>query len=288
MFKVKKQTLLAIACIVWGIAGFNVLRIGILSYPGYVNWVNILLSVVVYVVFQKFIFGKLVKKHTKRIKGYEEEKQFFLKFFDVKSFIIMAVMISGGIIIRAFELAPVRFIAFFYTGLGASLFTAGVLFGVNYFRKDEKVTMSTIKKYMNFSIFYGIMGLVGGVFYREFTKFNGFTGDTMLSVVHTHYLILGMMFFLVLVLFEKNFNFSDKKTSRILIFYHVGLNMTIAMFVVRGILQVLGTELSKGLNASISGVAGIGHIILGVCLVMVVFEFKKMVESRETKDSFLV
>lgn len=48
-----------------------------------------------------------------------------------------------------------------------------------------------MKRLMNASIVYGVLGLiVGGVFYREFTKFNGFTDFTTLSVVHTHYLML--------------------------------------------------------------------------------------------------
>ena len=134
MFKVKKETLLAIACLVWAIAGFNVLRIGLSLYPGYLNLVNILLSILVFAVFQSFIFGKLVKKHTKRILSYQEERQFFWNFFDLKSFLIMAVMISGGIAVRHFELLPERFIAFFYTGLGASLFLAGILFGYQYIK----------------------------------------------------------------------------------------------------------------------------------------------------------
>ena len=96
---------------------------------------NIVLSVMVFTVFQYFIFGKLVKKHTKRIRAYEEEKQFFLKFFDVKSFVIMAVMMTGGIYIRESGLGPEVFIAVFYSGLGASLLLAGILFGRNYFRE---------------------------------------------------------------------------------------------------------------------------------------------------------
>ena len=131
--KVKKRTLLLIACIVWAVAGFNVLRIGILAYPPYLSPVNFLLSGIVFAVFQYFIFGRLVKKHTKRIKNYTEETQFFLKFFDVKSFLIMAFMMGGGIYLRASSLAPDIFIAVFYTGLGASLLLAGILFGRNYF-----------------------------------------------------------------------------------------------------------------------------------------------------------
>lgn len=132
MFKVKKETLLLIACLVWGAAGYNVLRIGILSYSPYVTAWNILLSVLVFIVFEKFIFGKLVTKHTARIHRYTENRQFFLKFFDVKSFIIMAVMMGGGIGIRASGIASEHFIAVFYSGLGAALLLAGILFGFNY------------------------------------------------------------------------------------------------------------------------------------------------------------
>lgn len=132
--KVKRNTLLLIACLVWCAAGFNIFRIGFLAYRFYITIWNLLLSGVVFAVFQKFIFGKLVKKHSERIKNYSEERQFFLKFFDVKSFIIMAVMMTGGIGIRMSGLAPERFIAVFYSGLGASLFLAGILFGRNYVR----------------------------------------------------------------------------------------------------------------------------------------------------------
>lgn len=132
--KVKCNTLLLIACLVWGAAGFNILRLGVLAYPAYLSALNFVLSVLVFAVFQYFIFGRLVKKHTARITGYEEERHFFLKFFDVKSFIIMAVMMSGGIWLRSSGIAPDRFIAVFYTGLGASLLTAGIRFGYQFVR----------------------------------------------------------------------------------------------------------------------------------------------------------
>lgn len=129
---VKRNTLLLLACLVWSAAGFNILRIGLMSYPAHRSVLNFLLSAVVFAVFQVFIFGKLVKKHTARISGYEEERHFFLKFFDKKAFAIMAVMMSGGIGLRASGLAPEQFIAVFYTGLGASLLLAGLLFGCNW------------------------------------------------------------------------------------------------------------------------------------------------------------
>ena len=132
--KVKRNTLLLLACLVWSAAGYNILRIGLTAYPAYRTALNYLLSALVFAVFQQFIFGKLVKKHTARICAYQEERHFFLKFFDGKAFAIMAVMMTGGIGLRVSGLAPERFIAVFYTGLGAALLLAGLLFGRNYGR----------------------------------------------------------------------------------------------------------------------------------------------------------
>ena len=57
-----------------------------------------------------------------------------------------------------------------------------------------------MKRYINTALLYAVLAMVGGVFYREFTKFSGFTGRTALGVVHTHYFLLGMVFFLLLLL----------------------------------------------------------------------------------------
>lgn len=83
--KVHRNTLLLLACFVWSAVGFNILRIGVLAYAGCLSAGNILLSAPVFTVFQLFIFGKLVIRHTARITSYEEERHFFLKFLDGKS-----------------------------------------------------------------------------------------------------------------------------------------------------------------------------------------------------------
>lgn len=135
-----------------------------------------------------------------------------------------------------------------------------------------------MKRYVNTALLYAILAMVGGVFYREFTKFNGFTAKTTLSVVHTHYFLLGMVFFLLLLVLEKNFFFTGPKTGRVLALYHVGLNLTAVMLVVRGVFQVLGTALSSGMSAAISGMAGIGHILLGISLVLLLVQIKRSVK----------
>lgn len=144
---VKNNTLLLIAALVWTAAGVNILRIGIIEYPPYLSIINFLLSAVVFVVFQLFIFGRLVKKHTKRIDSYGDQKQLFIKFFDVKSFIIMAVMMTGGILLRSLRLASEVFIAVFYTGLGAALLLAGIMFGRNFFVRKLKKSVPIKEKF---------------------------------------------------------------------------------------------------------------------------------------------
>ena len=49
------------------------------------------------------------------------------------------------------------------------------------------------------------------------------------------------------------------------------------MMLVRGVTQVLGLSLSSALNASISGIAGIGHILTGVGIVLLLISLKKTV-----------
>lgn len=122
---------------------------------------------------------------------------------------------------------------------------------------------------------YAVAAMIFGVFYREFTKFSGFSGQTALSVIHTHYFLLGMFFSLLLMLIEKAFSFSDQNTGKILIVYQLGLNITALGFLIRGLTQVWETELSKGMNASISGIAGIGHILTGICLILLLLKIKK-------------
>ena len=135
MFKVRNLTLLLIAAAVWFAAGANIARIGLEEYAlGYMSVLYVALSVVVGVVFWFMAFHKLTVKHTRRIAGYGDERQLFVKFFDARSFAIMAVMMTGGIAMLSLHLLPDAFIAVFYTGLGTALTLAGILFAINFFR----------------------------------------------------------------------------------------------------------------------------------------------------------
>ena len=277
--KVKKHHLLFFACVVWIIAGFNVLKIGIESYNEYRTILNYGLTILVFLIFWFMVFYKLTVKHTTRIQGYEEEKQFFYKFFDLKSFFIMAFMISFGIIIRTFHLLPERFIAVFYTGLGAALFLAGVLFGFNYFtvlRRKGKEEPISMKKIMNTSLIYFVLAMAGGVFYREFTKWNGYTEPTTLGVLHVHLLVMGTVLFLLIALFAKVTDLEKNSLfKKFFVLYNVALPFMVVMMLIRGIVQVLAIDLGKMGNGMLSGFAGLSHITMMVSLWMLLIALKK-------------
>lgn len=83
------------------------------------------------------------------------------------------------------------------------------------------------------------------------------------------------MLFLLLVVVEKNFHFIDNKVLKYLLFYHIGLNLTVIMLVVRGVVQVLS------LNVSSAVLFGIAHLILGISMFFVLISIRNCI-----KDSF--
>lgn len=120
-----------------------------------------------------------------------------------------------------------------------------------------------MKKLINTAFIYAIVGMVAGVFYREFTKIIGFTGLSNLSVLHTHVFVLGMIMFLIVAALSTQLDIvNHEKFSKFYTTYNLGLILTTTMLFARGMTQALEMDLSKGLNASISGVSGLAHIIL--------------------------
>lgn len=132
-----------------------------------------------------------------------------------------------------------------------------------------------MKKYFNLSTIYLVLGLAMGVFYREFTKINGFEGKTALSVVHTHALTLGFIFFILVLLLEKNFKISEEKGFKgWCVLYNVSLIYLLVTLTARGILQVLGNDF-----AGLSHIAGLGHVFLTVSLIWFVVIVNKSIKE---------
>ncbi|MCL2533794.1 MAG: DUF2871 domain-containing protein [Nocardiaceae bacterium] len=125
--------------------------------------------------------------------------------------------------------------------------------------------MVAVKTLVNAAFGYVILGLLSGFYYRELTKAHDFDGRTQLATVHTHLLVLGVVFLLVVLALEKMFTLSTNPMYRwFTITFHAGVIVTVAMMTVHGTMQVLDKEVSP----AISGIAGLGHILLTVAFVL--------------------
>jgi hypothetical protein len=125
-----KHQLLLVAGVVWCVAGAMVCLVGLplelRLAPGHL--VLLPLAAVIFVAFDRLVFTRLVRKHTHRIGSHEAERLPAWHFFDRSSWIVMAVMMSGGMALRLSGLVPDWAIAFFYSGLGLALLLAGLRF----------------------------------------------------------------------------------------------------------------------------------------------------------------
>lgn len=133
LLKMKKENLIIVAGVVWLLAGANVALIGIRSaveMSGVAVGVVVALVVGAVAAFLAFhaMFGRIVLKNAQRIRGLEGERLSFLRFLDLKGYLIMAFMMSFGFGLRLTGLIPTWFFAFFYTGLGSALALAGASF----------------------------------------------------------------------------------------------------------------------------------------------------------------
>ena len=135
---IPRNNLMLIAGLVWCAAGAMVCMIGLpLEFGLAPSRLALLpLAVVVFLAFYSFVFSRLVRKHTDRVRRRAEDRLPFWHFFNASSWAVMAVMMGGGMALRLSHLMPDWVIAFFYSGLGIALFLCGVRFLGVFVRKD--------------------------------------------------------------------------------------------------------------------------------------------------------
>lgn len=134
-----------------------------------------------------------------------------------------------------------------------------------------------MKKYIKYAFVFLLLGIVCGVFYREFTKPYGLANEyTTLGLAHTHFLVLGVAFVMLFGLVtDKLDKHSDKVFRAGFLTYSVGVLGAGSMIVVRGILDVLVKsekvvfQVSSGANGTISGISGIFHAALGAGILLI-------------------
>jgi len=133
-----------------------------------------------------------------------------------------------------------------------------------------------------------MLGMLLGVFYREFTKINNFTGETVLSGLHTHILVSGLFFFLIVLLLEKSFELTKNKNfNKFMVTYNIGLILSVIMMAIRGCVEVLNLEISTMIDYSISGIAGLSHIIMTIAYILFFLILLNRINDVDNKKSSL-
>ncbi|MFE7171455.1 DUF2871 domain-containing protein [Streptomyces sp. NPDC057616] len=139
-----------------------------------------------------------------------------------------------------------------------------------------------MRKILNTAHVYMIVGVVSGLYYREITRAEDFTGDSQLGLVHTHLLALGMLFFLVVLALEKLFTLTaDRLFTWFFTLYNAGMVVTVGCMAVHGTLTVLGHDSDE----AIALVAGLGHILLTVGLVLFFITLGRRIPAKSPEPA---
>jgi hypothetical protein len=141
--KLPKRYLLFLAAMVWTFAGGMLLYKGIAFYisePIYLI-LRCSVSIICGSLFYYFMFSKISAKHTTRIMNIQHEKPCMFSFFNVRSYILMSIMITGGILLRKSGIVPTLYLSMLYTTMGIPLFLSSLRFynyGFNYHKLNKR------------------------------------------------------------------------------------------------------------------------------------------------------
>lgn len=94
---------------------------------------------------------------------------------------------------------------------------------------------------------------------------------------------LGTVFFLIVLILEKLFHLTEsKKFKPFFIVYNIGLISLLTFMTVRGVLEVVGTNVPRGWDITISWLAGVSHKAMAAGFVRFFLLLIKKVSKVET------
>jgi len=132
---VTKRILLFEAAVVWTFAGGMLLYRGIvmLTTSGSFSWMKIVVCLCSGLLFFRFVFLKISRKHINRITNLNGDYHLFHQFFSPKSYLMMLGMISLGIFLRKTSLVPVASLSLAYITMGIPLLLSSIRFYNSWF-----------------------------------------------------------------------------------------------------------------------------------------------------------
>jgi hypothetical protein len=131
--RIPKRYLLFVAAFVWTFAGGMLFFRGfsmLILYPAFL-FLKILISIMLGLIFYFVLFAKISLKHTRRILKMEIERPCFFSFFNFRSYLMMAAMITMGIALRTTSIIPLEYLSAFYVTMGVPLSLSAIRFYYN-------------------------------------------------------------------------------------------------------------------------------------------------------------
>ncbi len=127
----KKNNLKIIAGILWLLVGIMLISRAIswiLEIPNGWLIISILLGLLIGFAKYYMVFKKVSLKNINRISSFKEEKISILKLYSPKSYLMIVVMIVGGITLRHLEFIPKYTLFPVYLGIGIAMILGSFLF----------------------------------------------------------------------------------------------------------------------------------------------------------------
>jgi len=138
---VRKRSLLLIAGCAWTIAGGILISRSLIYLTGANHYLalEIILGILFGSLFYILLFVRISKKHITRINLITIDNPCFFSFFNFRSYLLMAIMISGGISLRLSGLVKPDIIYTFFLCMGIPLLVSAWRFFYSY-AKNQKNT----------------------------------------------------------------------------------------------------------------------------------------------------
>ncbi|MCO5264139.1 MAG: hypothetical protein M9901_14795 [Lentimicrobium sp.] len=111
-------------------------------------WMVVVVGLAGIAVFFNFVFLKISRKYIARIAGMEQKNPCIFAFFAWKSYLMIAVMATMGILFVRFEIIPLYLQGIFYIALSGSLLLSALMFinaGFLYKDPDSKHSGSVVE-----------------------------------------------------------------------------------------------------------------------------------------------
>jgi len=132
---VSKRILLFEAALVWTFAGAMLLYRGssMLEASSGFSWIKILICSGCGLLFFILVFSKISHKHVDRITTLLGNRHLFFEFFNFRSYVMMAGMITMGVLLRTTLIIPLSSLSLAYITMGIPLLFSSFRFYHHWF-----------------------------------------------------------------------------------------------------------------------------------------------------------